>query len=510
MGIKRLFIYCFFAITTALSAQSVTEHVVVKGNTLYSLSKQYGITVSELREANPQIAGTVLALGDVLLIPSPVQPEPVPVDAHLQITAKPDTTKSTPAFEMYKVRRGDSPEGLAKKWGFSDLSSFYRINPDARTNWKRGLQLVKPLNEKALQQASADTLAPQSIPEADTNAVGNLDSARTSLDILGILPFFHLDYINESALAKRSPVAMSLRMGMEFAAYLHSDSLFRVNIEFIDSHNHRDSLKKALDSLALEHYDLLLGPLYSKRVQQMKDYSVADKSVNLMSKSAGINDLGMYNAVVAEDDLYRSLRELVNEREAKDTNRIPLVITKLRTAACDSFFQGFVRSNKLYVSNTEKWESNESLAALVKDRHYDVIIHDNDPAFVLDVLRNLRMGEASYTLYATEYQLFNSGITNDNFMREAEVICAMSSYLSYQDFETLSFVEAFRAHFGVEPNQYAIKGFDIADYHIQRLLYGDIPMRGIYLGFDHTQGKQNKWIELRRFKNYEWMLLQHF
>jgi hypothetical protein len=118
------------------------------------------------------------------------------------------------------------------------------------------------------------------------------------------------------------------------------------------------------------------------------------------------------------------------------------------------------------------------------------------------------MGKASYSLYATEYQLFNSGITNDNFMREAEVICAMSSYLSYQDSKTLLFVEAFRAHFGVEPNLYAIRGYDIADYHIIRKHYGDGPMRGIYLGFDHSQGKQNKWVELRRFENFEWSILE--
>ena len=34
-------------------------------------------------------------------------------------------------------------------------------------------------------------------------------------------------------------------------------------------------------------------------------------------------------------------------------------------------------------------------------------------------------------------------------------------------------------------------------------------MRGIYLGFDHTQGKENKWVELRRFENFEWNLLRH-
>ena len=72
MGIKHLLFLCFFAITTALSAQSVTEHVVVKGNTLYSLSKQYGITVDALLEANPQIVGTTLSLGEVLIVPLPV------------------------------------------------------------------------------------------------------------------------------------------------------------------------------------------------------------------------------------------------------------------------------------------------------------------------------------------------------------------------------------------------------------------------------------------------------
>ena len=508
MGIKHLLFLCFFAITTALSAQSVTEHVVVKGNTLYSLSKQYGITVDALLEANPQIVGTTLSLGEVLIVPLTVDKKALVVNPEGSKASVQDSVRPDPAFEIYKVRRGDSPEALAKEWGFPDLVSFYRINPDARTDWKRGLQLVKPMNQRALTKATNDSLAVSAAMPMDTMGLITPDSVKTSLNILGVLPFFHIDYINETALAKRSPVAMSLRMGMEFAAYLHSDSAFTVTLDFVDSHNHQDSLKKALDSLNLEQYDLVLGPLYSKRVQQITDYGVANKAVNLMSKSPGISDLGLYNAVVAEEDFYLSLRELINDRGEKDSHRIPLLVTKSRTAACDSFFEGFTHPDKLLVSNGEKWESNESLARLRTDVHYELVIYDNDPAFILDALRNLRMGKASYSLYATEYQLFNSGITNDNFMREAEVICAMSSYLSYQDSKTLLFVEAFRAHFGVEPNLYAIRGYDIADYHIIRKHYGDGPMRGIYLGFDHSQGKQNKWVELRRFENFEWSILE--
>lgn len=508
MGIKQLLFLCFFAITTSLSAQSVTEHVVVKGNTLYSLSKQYGITVSALLEANPQIAGTTLSLDDVLIIPMPERK-----DSALAPTVDPvadiqDSAGSEATFDMYKVRRGDTPEDLAQEWGFSDMASFYSLNPDARTNWKRGLRLVRPVNDIALLQATVDTVVPQPAPTSDTLLVSGLDSARTSLEVLGILPFFHIDYINETALAKRSPVAMSLRMGMEFAAYLHSDSSFSVNIDFIDSHNQRDSLKKALDSLDLENYDLLLGPLYSKRVQQITDFGVAWKSVNLMSKSPAIEGLGVYNTVVSEDIFYQMLRELINDRDSLNAKSIPLIVTKGLSKECELFFEGFNNPNKRLIVNDEKWSSNEALAELDSALHYELIIYDSDPAFMLDVLRNLRSGLASYSLFGTEYQLFNSGITNDNFTREAEVICAMSSYLSYKDTNTLLFVEAFRSHFGIEPNQYSIRGYDIADYHIQRHLYGGGPMRGIFLGFDFMQDQQNRWVELRRFDNFEWKPLR--
>ena len=508
MGIKQLLFLCFFAITSSLSAQSVTEHVVVKGNTLYSLSKQYGITVNALLEANPQITGTALSLDDVLIVPMLEQKNTVLLNTTDSVASIQDSVGIEAMFDMYKVRRGDTPEDLAQEWGFPDMASFYRLNPDARTNWKRGLRLVRPVNDIALLQATVDTVVPQPAPTSDTLLVSGLDSARTSLEILGILPFFHMDYINETALSKRSPVAMSLRMGMEFAASLHSDSSFSVNIEFIDSHNQRDSLKNALDSLNLDNYDLLLGPLYSKRVQQIADYGVAGKSVNLMSKSPAIKGLGVYNTVVSEDSFYQMLLELVNERDSLSTKSVPLIVTKGLSNKCEIFYDGFKNPNKRLITNDDQWSSNEALAQLDSTLHYELIIYDNDPAFMLDVLRNLRSGSVSYSLFATEYQLFNSGITNDNFTRESEVICAMSSYLSYEDLNTLLFVEAFRSHFGTEPNQYAIRGYDIADYHIQRHLYGGGPLRGILLGFDFTQDRQNRWVELRRFENFEWKLLR--
>ncbi len=44
---------------------NLKEHVVVKGDTLYSISKQYEVTIEELKELN-NISGTTISIGQVL------------------------------------------------------------------------------------------------------------------------------------------------------------------------------------------------------------------------------------------------------------------------------------------------------------------------------------------------------------------------------------------------------------------------------------------------------------
>ncbi len=44
------------------------SHTVVKGNTLYSLSRQYGVSVAEIQKAN-KLSGSTIKLGQVLKIP---------------------------------------------------------------------------------------------------------------------------------------------------------------------------------------------------------------------------------------------------------------------------------------------------------------------------------------------------------------------------------------------------------------------------------------------------------
>lgn len=508
MGIKKVLHITTLLLSFTLSAQSVVEHTVVKGNTLYSLSKQYGVSIEAIQEANPDLQGTALSLGQVLFIPS----ADATIEPAQEEKAPPPPPVSSDEYEMYKVKKGDTPASLAQAWGYKTMRSFYRLNPDARTSWKKGMILIKPIGIPVeLTDSTATISSVDSLPVV-------LDTSKHAIRIVGLLPFFHRDYINETTLAKRTAVAMSFRQGMELAAASSSDSSFQVNMSFLDTYNQKDSMAAALAALKTDSIDLIIGPLYSKRVMEMASFQDPTKVVSPLSKNEAINTLAIQNAVVAEHFQWQALVKIIGERGEQRKVLMPAsnglkphrtLIIAQSNAKTESALSGILSDfiEPLVIKTTEKWKENERLAYLDSSVHYDLIIYDNDPAFVLDVLRNLRAGHAKYSWYTTENQIVGSGITSDNFIREHEVICAFSSYLDYTDQDVLNFVQSFRARFGHEPDEYAFKGHDILNFYVHSLRFGTKSMRGTVLGFELNASVQNEYTELRRFDNLGWKLI---
>ena len=488
-------------LATTAHGQSITEHIVVKGNTLYSISKTYGIAVEALQEANPQITGTALSIGDTLLIPSTDHPA-LTAEAQPTETAGPASVDA--GYEMYKVKKGDTPADLAKAWGFTTMRAFYRLNPDARSDWKKGMILVKPVLPGTFEESPKDSAVTAVLLDS-TVSVEILDEVQ----ILGLLPFFHRDYINETPLAKRSPLALSFRQGMELAIEELHDSTHTIGMTFADTYNQADSLRLAIERNPLDSFDLIIGPLYSKRVMEISKHTQANKVISPLSKNASINASPLQNAVVAEEYQWQAIIDLVAQRQevavlmANPRRTLIVAQSSLKTEAAMSGMFSNLNQPQIILSD-EKWRQNAQLRALNPSVHYDLIIYDNDPAFVLDVLRNLRSGEASYTWYTIEHQIIDNGITQDNFAREKGVVCAFSSYIDYRSEVTMNMVQTFRDKFGAQPDEYAIKGYDVTQFYVRHLTEGIDEYRGISLGFMPNEQGKNTYTELRVFHDLEW------
>ncbi|WP_025700204.1 LysM peptidoglycan-binding domain-containing protein, partial [Paenibacillus forsythiae] len=91
-------------------------HIVKQGDTLYELSKKYGVPLDKVIEANPQIANPdVLAIGDKVKIPS--VPVPVPDGGEL--------------YHKHTVKQGDTLWKLSKAWGIQ-LKDIIGANPQLK------------------------------------------------------------------------------------------------------------------------------------------------------------------------------------------------------------------------------------------------------------------------------------------------------------------------------------------------------------------------------------------
>jgi LysM repeat protein len=126
---RKLFISLFVLIILNLSLFADTSYKVEKGDTLYSISRKYQITVAELRTANNLSENDVIKVGQKLIIP----------DADIGTAAALSSTKnsasSAPAGKTveYVVAKGDTLYGIARKNGMTvaDLMSINNLDSSA-------------------------------------------------------------------------------------------------------------------------------------------------------------------------------------------------------------------------------------------------------------------------------------------------------------------------------------------------------------------------------------------
>lgn len=101
MSVARKLSVCVLLLTACLCCFAET-HVVVKGETFYSISRSYGITVDELLAANNLEQGSVLKIGQKLNIPVKGAVSDQAVSAET---------------ENYTVTKGDTLYSIARKSG---------------------------------------------------------------------------------------------------------------------------------------------------------------------------------------------------------------------------------------------------------------------------------------------------------------------------------------------------------------------------------------------------------
>ena len=142
-----LFSLCCFS----LSADS--SYIVKKGDTLYSISRKYQITVPELRAANNLSENDVIKVGVKLVIPSADIENAAALSASKTSETKPNV--SSKSATSYIVQKGDTLYGIARKYNIKLNELLSLNNLDNSSTIKIGQKILVP----AGSSSSASTVA---------------------------------------------------------------------------------------------------------------------------------------------------------------------------------------------------------------------------------------------------------------------------------------------------------------------------------------------------------------
>ena len=165
---------CLFIILAAISFSysfADTTYVVQKGDTLYSLSKKFQLTVGELRAANNLSESDVIKVGQKITIPE----ADIGTAAALSSTNSKSISNSTKT-KVYTVQKGDTLYSLARKNNISVADLMVLNNFDSSKVIKIGEKIKIP----DLAVASAKTPV--------TNASNNTKSANSNKSVSEKIP----------------------------------------------------------------------------------------------------------------------------------------------------------------------------------------------------------------------------------------------------------------------------------------------------------------------------------
>lgn len=110
--------------STNLSSSTFTTYEVLPGETLYGISRRYGVTVDDLMDANNLIG--VLQIGQILRIPT-----------------KNSVVKNDEGNQIHLVQAGETKYGLSKKYGVS-IEELEQKNPQIIRMLQTGQRILIP------------------------------------------------------------------------------------------------------------------------------------------------------------------------------------------------------------------------------------------------------------------------------------------------------------------------------------------------------------------------------
>lgn len=416
-------------------------HVVMVKETKYGISKKYEMTVAELDSLNPGI--DTLQPGQVLRVINPIFKQ---MDAQ--------------KYEFYEVAPKETLYSLTRSLGIS-RDSLERINPILKElGLQAGMELKIPreLGSLADVKSAGSTLL---------NLSDNLSNF--SVKKVAIMLPFNLNTLEDeedpSEVLRKDPlmqISLDLYSGMKEAIDSVQTLGISVEAQVFDTQANAQTLENILQRNNFRNTSFILGPLLPNHLGKVAQY-LKDEKPAIFSPLTSDEIKGSDKLFQTRPSSLIKEKLLVNYLDSLATGKNLIVLAgKNHQSFYNELKEKFPGLKRVHQEKEEYLQRSDLTGLMEEGRPNWVILATDDYADISNAVSSLNAERHTYDI-----RLFTA---HKNSVYDEEVPSEFLSNLAFTYAsidktdaanEHTTFVQTYLKKYGITPNSYAVRGFDI-------------------------------------------------
>lgn len=255
---------------TATNSDKPVFHTIQAGETLYRLSVKYNVTTQAICEANPGLSSNNFRSGQVIVIPVQSQS---PVLETSQPTVKDEPTeKKNDWKDMHKVERKETIYSISREYGITE-EELIAANPELKKGkLKRGTFLFIPYGKNDRKEQSTENVTKELTNEEIFNQYESTQKDINTIKAAVMIPFMTGQTTNKDD---------QIRMVEFYEGFLMAvDSLKKqgvsIDLYAYDTKGSSATTNNILAKKEMKDMDIIFGPAKTQNIDELAAF--ADKN----------------------------------------------------------------------------------------------------------------------------------------------------------------------------------------------------------------------------------------
>ncbi len=483
-------------------------HSLRPGETVYFLSKSYGVSEDEIIQSNPGIDINKLSVGSEIAVPK-----------REFMTSQQKFDDQAKKYIFHKVLMGETLSSIAKQYGLT-VRQLRRENRDLR--FPQVGDFVRIPGGKIAEKQEIEEIKPDTIPAVTVEPPVSIDRSAGfvrvrdlsgSLNVAVLLPFYLKENskrieIDSSKLVKGKKIYKPNKMPEDWiypgsidflemweGILLASDTLssmgLNINLHPYDIKSDTIEITKLIQSGNLADMDLIIGPVYSHNLSIVSAYA-KDLNIPVVSPVPLFNNstltgnpnlfLASSSLEIAQKALAKKISEYYDHNIVfihtdttgvdEDVNRFKnLIFTELsyKLPYEDIKFKEF----KFYTRAMFNNDSINRLSHALSEQSKNLVVVASEEAPVIsEIIDNVSGLSRRFNIKLFGYPVIRDlDRLDQKELFDMDLMLYTSSWIDYSKNNVKQFNLNFRRKFLTQPleKSYAWQGFDIAYYFLSGL-----------------------------------------